>query len=361
MASGSAVPQRGGGDVAPSLTPMLWCLMDNPVLVEVLRGGLVESRHRGALAVVDADGATVLALGDVGRPVYPRSAVKALQALALVESGAADGFTDQELALACASHSGEGGHVAAAQSMLARAGLDASALRCGAHPPLDRVAAEALWRTGTPPSALHNNCSGKHAGFLCLACALKADPSGYRDPDHPVQRAVKATIESVSGASLSDDRRAIDGCSVPTWAVPLDKLALAFARFGSGQGLAPARAKAAARLRATCAAEPWYVAGTGRFCTEVMQLLGPRAFVKTGAEGVYCGALPAAGLGIAIKCDDGAARAAEVVMAAMIARYVDLSAAEAAAFEKHRRPTLRNWIGIAIGSVQWAGPELAGR
>jgi L-asparaginase II len=328
--------------------------MTNPVLVEVLRGALIESRHRGAVALVDADGAVVLALGDIDRPVFPRSAVKALQALPLVETGAADRFalTDEELALTCASHSGEPGHVSAAQSMLARARLDAAALRCGAHPPIHQPSAAALYRAGETPSALHNNCSGKHAGFLCLACALKADPRGYVEPDHPVQREVKAAIEGISGAVLTDERRATDGCSVPTWAIPLKHLALAFARLGSGHGLAPARAKAAARLRAVCAAHPWHVAGTGRFCTEVMQLLGARVYIKGGAEGVYCGALPDAGLGFAVKCDDGGMRAAEVVTAALIARFAPLSDSDRAALEHFVRPGTRNWNGIAVGSLR---------
>ncbi|MEA2907159.1 MAG: hypothetical protein QOI12_4546 [Alphaproteobacteria bacterium] len=328
--------------------------MANPLLVEVLRGNLVESRHTGAVAVVDADGRAVLALGDIERPVFPRSAVKALQALALVESGAADryGLTDPELALACASHGGEPGHVATAQRMLARAGLDASALRCGAHPPMHQPSAAALYRAGETPSALHNNCSGKHAGFLCLACAIGADPQGYIDAVHPVQREVKAAIESMSGFPLADDMRGIDGCSVPTWAVPLRNLAHAFARFGTGQGLAPERAKAAARLRAACAAHPWHVAGSGRFTTDVMQLLGARAFVKEGAEGVFCAALPDVGVGIALKCDDGQARAAELAMAALIARFGGWSEAERTALERFIRPTLRNWNGIAVGAMR---------
>src|SRR5262249_38483493 len=226
---------------------------------------------------------------------------------------------------------GEPGHVATAQSMLARIGLDASALRCGAHPPMHAPSVAALYRAGEEPSALHNNCSGKHSGFLCLACMLGADPRRYIEPDHPVQREVKAAIENITGAAIPDERRGIDGCSVPTWAVPLKHLALGFARFGTGHGLAPERAKAAARLRAACEAHPWYVAGTGRFCTEVMQRLGARTFVKVGAEGVYCGALPDRGLGIAVKCDDGGARAGGVTMAALIPALGALSQAGSAA------------------------------
>jgi L-asparaginase II len=330
--------------------------MDNPIFVEVMRGGLVESRHAGALAVVDADGAVALALGDVERPVFPRSAVKALQALPLVESGAADSFSQEELAIACASHSGEPGHVATVQQMLAQAGLDTSALQCGAHAPLNREAAVALFRAGSQPSSLHNNCSGKHAGFLCLACQLKADTRRYYEPSHPVQREVRAAIEGISGASLTDDRRAIDGCSVPTWAVPLKNLALAFARFGAGRGMGAERSRAAAQLRAACAAHPWHVAGTDRFCTDAMRLLGARVFVKTGAEGVYCAALPNAGFGVALKIDDGGTRAAEVAMAAVVARFVDLSAPEEHAFERFMRPALRNWNGVEVGSLRPAGP-----
>src|SRR6187402_1086917 len=172
--------------------------MRNPELVEVTRGNLVESRHRGAVVVMDADGATVLALGDAGQPVYPRSAVKPLQALPLVESGAADryGFGDAELALACASHGGEPAHVEVASRMLARAGLDAAALECGAHWPSHQAASHALARAGGAPSALHNNCSGKHAGFVCVACASGVDHHGYVAAGHAVQREVRAAIEA---------------------------------------------------------------------------------------------------------------------------------------------------------------------
>jgi L-asparaginase II len=327
--------------------------MGNPALVEVVRGGLVESRHRGAVAVVDADGQHLLTRGDVDRPVFPRSAIKALQALVLVETGAADRFRfgAEELALACASHGGEEGHVATVTRMLARAGLDASALKCGAHWPLHQASAQALARAGGTASPLHNNCSGKHAGFLCAACALEADRGSYIEPAHPIQREVKATLENLAGVKISDDACAIDGCSVPTWAVPLAATARAFARFGSGQGLAPMRAAAAHRLRAACAEKPWHVAGTGRFCTEVMTKFGARVFVKSGAEGMCCAALPEQGLGIAVKCDDGAGRAAEVMMAATIARWLK-SDADRAALEKFIRPTLRNWNGVAVGEIR---------
>ncbi len=327
--------------------------MANPVLVEVVRGQRIESRHRGAVAVVDSDGGVIFAAGDVAQPVFPRSAIKALQALPLVESGAADRYklTDEELALACASHGGEAAHVEGVTRMLAKAGLDASALRCGTHWPLSQPAAFALARSGTP-SALHNNCSGKHAGFLCLACAKNADLDSYWQPEHPVQHEIHAVLEDLTATTLPPHVRAVDGCSVPTWAIPLENLARAFTKFGTGLGLPPARARAAARLRVACARKPWFVAGTGRFCTEIMQLLGARAYVKTGAEGVFCAALPELGFGIAVKCDDGAGRAAEVITATLIARFLPLTDAERVALVRFAQPVLRNWNGIEIGGLR---------
>jgi len=327
--------------------------MSNPVLVEVLRGAVVESRHTGAVAAVDADGRTVLALGDVERRVFPRSAVKAIQALPLVESGAADryGFGPEELALACSSHSGEPGHVAVVERMLSRLKLDDGALKCGVHWPIHQASAQALARSGGMATAVHNNCSGKHAGFLCVACALDADPARYVQPAHPVQRLVRDALQVLSGAPLPQDVCAIDGCSVPTWAVPIDALALALARFATGAHMLPERARAAARLRDACTSHPWHVAGTGRFCTEVMQKFGSRIFLKTGAEGVYCAALPELGIGIAVKSDDGAGRAAEVMMAAALDRLLN-NDADSATLEPFVQPPIRNWNGIVVGGLR---------
>ncbi len=332
--------------------------MDNPVLVEVTRGDVVESRHRGAVCVMDADGAVLLSLGDVDRPVFPRSAVKAIQALPLMESGAAErfGLTDPEIALACASHSGEPAHADTAASMLAKAGLDAGCLECGAHWPMGDRAARALAATGAEPTALHNNCSGKHAGFICLACEAGVDPTGYVQAGHRVQHDVRGALEAVTGARHDAHLRGVDGCSIPTYAVPLASLALGFARFGSGHGLPPARAKAAARIRAAVAAAPFFVAGTGRFDTLLMGRLGARAFVKTGAEGVYCGTLPELGLGVAIKCDDGGSRAAEAAMAAIILRYLKLEPDDAAFVAGLMDHGMRNWNGIEVGRVRAVAP-----
>ena len=334
--------------------------MNNPFLVEVARGALVESRHRGSVSVVDADGAAVLSLGDVDRRVFPRSAVKALQAMPLVESGIAEAYslTDEEIALACASHSGEPEHVAAAQSMLAKAGLDEACLECGVHWPMGEAANRALAAKGQGPSALHNNCSGKHAGFICLACGLGEDPTGYVTAEHPVQRRVRDALEDLTGACHTEEKSGIDGCSIPTYAIPLPSLAFGFARFGAGAGLSREGRGAAERIRRAVARHPFMVAGTGRFDTRLMEILRERAFVKVGAEGVYCAALPELGFGIALKAEDGNSRAAEAMMAALVLRFLPLGQ-EIAAVEALARPVLRNWNGIEVGQVR-VSPDLLG-
>ena len=297
--------------------------MTNPILVDVSRGPIVESRHRGAISVVDGDGHTILDIGDTARPVYPRSAIKAIQALPLVESGAADayGFGDAELALACASHSGEEAHIRLARSMLDRAGLPENALECGGHwsPQRDVLIHQARSMSITTPGPIYNNCSGKHAGFLCTAIHQGETHANYIQPDHPIMRQVRDTLQDVTGTGLSQAPCGTDGCAIPTYAVPLSKMAHGFAKMATGIGLATQRRDAARRLLQACMAQPFYVAGSGRFCTEFMTRGQGRVFVKTGAEGVYCGAIPELGLGIAVKCDDGNQRGSETMIAATMA------------------------------------------
>jgi L-asparaginase II len=336
--------------------------MTQPVLVELWRGDIVESFHRGAFVVVDAAGAVLREGGDIDRPVYARSAVKGLQALPLVASGAAErfGLSDAELALACASHGGQPEHVATATSMLAKAGLDVDVLECGVHWPSNELASRALAARGETPCALHNNCSGKHSGFACLGALMAGDPDaargllrGYVEPDHPVMREVSAALEAATGVRLAEAPRATDGCSIPTFGIPLRALAHAFARFGTGTGLNPGYARAAARLRWAVAAAPLMVAGTGRLDTRLMAHFGTRLFCKVGAEGVYCATLPELGLGLALKMDDGNnARAAEVALVALVASLLPLNDADRAFVEPLRDVTLKNWNGRLVGSLK---------
>ncbi|MES2958126.1 MAG: asparaginase [Pseudomonadota bacterium] len=333
----------------------------NPVLVEAWRGGAVESFHRGAVAVVDGDGSLVASLGDVERPVFPRSAIKLLQALPLVESGAAEhfGLSDEELALACASHNGEPAHTRTAAAVLTKAGLDDSVLECGAHWPYHEPSAHALAAAATAPGVLHNNCSGKHAGFVCLACLLAgpADPrgflAGYVRPEHAVMREVGAAVQAATGCDLSRAPRGVDGCSIPTYAIPLRQLAHGFARAASGIGLSRGRAAAAARLRRAVAQAPFMVGGTARFDTRVMEALGERVFCKVGAEGMYCAAWPESGLGVALKIDDGnTSRACEVAMAALIEAWVPLrDEVERDLLAGLSDLRLHNWRGVEVGRL----------
>ena len=332
--------------------------MSNPILVEVTRGTLVESWHRGAVVVTDATGEVVIGHGDVDAAVFPRSAIKVLQAIPLVESGAADayGFGNRELALACASHSGEAGHVALVADMLGRAGLDASDLECGCHWPFGLSQALDIARDGQSPTPLHNNCSGKHAGFLCTAVHRHEATTGYVDATHPVQRRAQAVIEDLVGVQLGPDVCGTDGCSIPTFAAPLKGFATAFAKLVSGRNVDPARAVAGQRLITACIAEPWYMAGTDRACVNLIEAGGGRVFAKTGAEGVFCGAVPEYGLGFAVKIDDGATRASEAAVAALLVEiFRPHDAGLAEAYAELSRTTLRNWEKTVVGEVRAVG------
>ena len=324
--------------------------MSSILIAEILRNGQVESRHTGAFAVADASGRPVLCGGDPDRAIFPRSAIKALQAIPLVVSGAADrfGLDGPALALACASHVGAPVHADTAQAMLQVAGRGQECLECGAHWPSSESAARALAAAGAAPSALHNNCSGKHAGFVCTAVATGRDPAGYVAPDHPTMRDVTGAVAAVTGERLDAQSPAVDGCSIPAYRIRLSSLAAGFARFGAGVGLPAGFAQAAVRLRRAVADNPVMVAGAGRFDTAVAEALGEAAFVKLGAEGVYCGAMPALGLGFALKCDDGAQRAAEAAAAALLRRFLGAGPV----LDGLAAPTLVNWRGVEVGAVR---------
>lgn len=329
--------------------------MPNPVLIELTRGKLVECVHTGAVAVARPNGELALSIGDVRRPVFPRSAVKAFQCLPLIESGTADryGFGEREIALACASHSGTREHVALARAMLGRAGLDAASLGCGAHEPIGDGALRAFIREHETATALHNNCSGKHSGMVCTACHLGEPVAGYLATSHPVQQRIVRTLEEFTGCSIGPETTGIDGCSAPNFALPLAALAKAFACLVTGEGAAASRRAACERITRSCWAAPDMVAGPGRLDTVVMSKLPGRVFIKTGAEGFYCGALPELGLGIALKIDDGAKRASEATLLTVLDRLVPGVSAAAGATGK-----IKNWVGTEVGAIRPAADLL---
>lgn len=324
--------------------------MTNPVLVEVTRGGIVESQHRGAIAVCDASGNVVAQWGDVNSAIFPRSAFKSLQALSLVETGAADAYrlTDEHLALACASHSAEPMHVERVQSWLAKIDCREGDLACGPHLPFHEPTAHAMLRAGERPCKLHNNCSGKHTGFLTVARHLKIATEGYERPDHPVQVLVRQAIADVCGVDANKMTVGIDGCAAPNYAIPLTHLAAGMARLGDTAKLDATRAAAAKRIVAAWKAHPLLVSGTGRACADLIEAARGRAVVKTGAEAVFMAVLPDQGLGIALKIDDGTTRAAETAMAKLLTLF---EAADEAApqIAKHLNPPIKNWRGDVVG------------
>jgi L-asparaginase II len=322
-------------------------------LVEVWRGDMVESLHLGHAVICDARGDIVAAWGDPQQVIYPRSACKMIQALPLVEAGAAAGLGDEHLALACASHNGAAIHTGRVARWLSDLGLGETDLRCGPQLPEDPTARESLICGHATPGQVHNNCSGKHAGFLTLGRHLGAGPE-YVEPDHPVQRAVRSVFEEVTGEE--SPRFAIDGCSAPNFATSVHGLARAMARFAAAEGDG-ARETAMRRLRGAMMRHPDLVAGEGRACTVMMRGLAARAAVKTGAEGVFVAILPELRLGIALKIADGATRASECAIAALLVRLGLLHRDDPVA-KLYLDAPQRNRRGIVTGTIR-AAPGVA--
>ncbi len=326
----------------------------NPVLAQSVRGNWVENRHRGAFCLCDAQGNVEIAMGDIERPIFPRSAIKAMQALPMFETGAVEKFDldDEALSLACASHHGEEAHVAVAQSMLAAAGLTVDDLECGAHPPSNRVARKALEVAGEKPSAIHNNCSGKHAGMLAVARALGIDTGGYVERGHEVQIRVRKAVQAVIGDELTEDRCGTDGCSIPTWAAPLRSFARGFARMATGEQLSPGMAAAARRLFDAAISHPHLIAGTDTFDTDAMAAFKGRLMVKNGADGVFCGALRDTGLGFALKCDDGSLPAATAMIAAILQGISKPDKEALSVLRRYAQKPMTNWRGVEVGVLE---------
>jgi L-asparaginase II len=307
------------------------------------------SRTRDVV-VSDVDGHVVSAVGDPAAAAFYRSAAKPLQALPLVEEGVVErlGISKEELALCCASHEGEARHVAGARSILAKAGLDESALRCGPHLPFSEAEAREVLRNGGEALPIHNNCSGKHAGMLALAVAMGWDPEGYHQAGHPVQKRMLKEIVRWSRVDESEVATAVDGCGVLCFSVPLRAMAASFARFAA----AAADGRAPRRIVDAMTGHPFMVGGSGRACTAVMERTGARAFVKLGAEGVYGAGVPDRGLGIAIKVTDGARRAVEVALVHVLHRMDVLDTDDLEALARWASPSVRNTRGEVVGAIR---------
>jgi L-asparaginase II len=330
--------------------------MAGPVpMVELWRGGILESVHCGHAVICDAKG-IVAAWGEPDAVIFPRSSAKMIQALPLIESGVASamGLTDAQLAIACASHHGAQMHVDMARRWVSDLGLTESDLRCGAHEPENRDERNRLIRAGETPCQFHNNCSGKHAGFLAVTRHLKAGPE-YVEPDHPLQRMIRAAFEDATG--IASPGHGIDGCSAPNFATTVHGLARAMANFAAARDHGMVRERAMHRLTRAMAAYPDLIAGDGAACTELMRAMGGKVAIKYGAEAVYVAILPELGLGMALKIVDGAKRAAETAIAALLVR-AGVLAAEHPATRRRLNAVQRNWRGLETGSLR-AAPGFA--
>ncbi len=349
QASAAAAPRERAhaGDLYP----------ENPVLVRVWRGARVESQHRGSWVLCDADGTVVDGMGSWRVPIFARSSVKSLQALPLLETGAAEhfGFDDAEIALALSSHNAEAMHTDGVRAILARLGLDVDALQCGAQAPGDPEVRNALRDAHERPTALHNNCSGKHAGFLALAQHLGADPARYLDVASPTQQLVRKAVLEMTGLADADMYTAIDGCSAPTFQMPLSALATSFARVSNPDGLKPERRAACERMLDSVAANPAMIAGTHRrICTDIARVSGGRLFPKIGGEAVYAIGVRGSDRALAIKVDDGNYRGMHPVIVELLRRFDFAKSDELAALEAWEEKRISNWAGREVGHTEVA-------
>ncbi len=330
----------------------------SPRLLLVRRGREEESFHCGRVVVATTTGETVLAIGDTDAPVFPRSAIKPMQAIPLVASGAAEtfGLTDAEIALACGSHVGSPLHVATAQSILKKIDLSCDALGCGVHWPLDSGQTRALAARGEEPTVLHNNCSGKHSGFLAVGAVRGLDIAGYTKASHPIMREVTNAIFLLTGATLDEAQACVDGCAIPAFSMPLVSVATGFARLGTGEGLSPVFASSVARIRSAIVKNPVMLSGEGRFDTCVTAECRGEVFVKSGAEGVIAASIPGLGYGLVVKIDDGAHRAATAVMAELLSHVLQkhslVSTKAREMLKGYACFQLKNWNGTNVGSAQ---------
>lgn len=316
---------------------------------------MVESFHRGAAAVTDPSGSLIASFGDVSRPIYPRSAIKPLQAIVLAESGALEHYQlgEEEVALACASHSGESGHIEGVRKWLAKLDLDENVLECGAHYPTHRGTRIKMTREGVRATAIHNNCSGKHTGFISVACFSHEPVAGYIQREHPVQQRVLTVLEEVAEEAVKESPAGLDGCGIPVVGMSLQGVARAFARFAANQFESNKRREAVQFICKSMAKNPHLVGGTDRFCTFVPSITDGQVLIKVGAEGVYAGlALGEKPLGFALKIDDGSRRASEVAMSWLVTKFCSLETNKISQFQSWTQPQVMTVAKRPAGIVR---------
>lgn len=326
-----------------------------PLIVNVIRGQQIECSHQVSAVVVNSDSQTLQSWGESDLKIFPRSSIKPLQALALFQSGAYDQFqiTDQELVLACASHSGEKPQTDLIQTWLKRLNLSIQDLECGTHYPSHQNATIELLNSHEQVSPIHNNCSGKHTGMLAACLSLRVPTKGYTDRNHPLQIMIKEILEDFCDTKITSDDTAIDGCSIPTYFLNLKKLALAVARFSAPTGRFEKYKKASHKIINAISQNPYYLGGTDRYCTKMTQALKGQGFVKTGAEGVMFACLPEKRIGIALKVTDGTTRGAELSMSFILNKLGVLTQNDYSEFSKVE---VKNWNQIVTGYIEVKKP-----
>ncbi len=322
--------------------------------VVVTRGGIVESEHFVRYAVAGPDGTVHESVGDIAGSTFMRSSAKPLICTVVVQSGAADrfGLSDEELAVAAGSHSGEPRHIQAVRSIFHKIGLDESALECGAHPPIHEPSAKALAAEDLEPGRIHNNCSGKHAAIMALAVLRGVDPAGYTAPDHPAQVEILSGCAELLGVERASFVIGIDGCGIPVIAVPLRAAAACYARFADPERFGPRWSSAAARVRDAMLSHPFYVAGTGRFDTDLMKATSRTIFCKGGAEGYHASTSLEKILGVCVKVADGNYRAVSPFVLGKLTNLGAIDQRAAGALRNHLRPKVKNYSGTVVGEIR---------
>ncbi len=327
--------------------------MENPILVQIFRGGVLESYHRGSVCVVNAQNEIVFQLGNSQQICYPRSALKLIQALPLIELGGIEkfGLTAEEIAITCGSHNGEEIHVTVVQSILQKIGLNQTHLSCGTQYPTDKASSETFIKTNTKPSAIHNNCSGKHAGMLALCILLNHPIENYLNPSHPIQKLILSYVEELYEYPASKMVCALDGCTAPIYSIPIYNQAIAYKNLVEPSRFRPELQKACKIIVDTVGEEPYMIAGNGRYCTEMMEITAPKVIGKTGAEGVFCMSFTEQKLGVCIKIDDGKMLPQYQVAQALVEASGIFAPAQLAPIHKYAKKDIKNFNHLVCGET----------